>query len=134
MAGGFWLALFAPRNPMVEFVLLEKEYRLRMMETINPEYWIAPHLAPSKSYLQPIQGGARKMLNRLKPWSPTWSYGLVCYCDSAMRPRWSMHSRADGRVHGITTLCEVDGTLFAGAKGSGVVVATPILEAGGVTA
>ncbi|MFC3075043.1 hypothetical protein [Shinella pollutisoli] len=134
MAGGFWLALFAPRNPMVEFVLLEKEYRRRMMETIDPEYWIAPNLAPSKSYLQPIQGGARKMLNRLKPWSPTWSYGLVCYCDAGMRPRWSMHSRADGHVHGITTLCEWDGTLFAGAKGSGVVVVAPILETDGLVA
>ena len=134
MAGGFWLALFAPRNPMVEFVLLEKEYRHRMMETIDPEFWIAPNLAPSKSYLQPIQGGARKMLNRLKPWSPSWSYGLVCYCDGAMRPRWSLHSRADGHVHGITSLCEWDGTLFAGAKGTGVVVAAPILETNGSAA
>jgi hypothetical protein len=134
MAGGFWLSLFAPRNPMVEFVLLEKEYRHRMMETIDPEFWIAPDLAPNKSYLQPIQGGARKMLNRLKPWSPSWSYGLVCHCDGTMRPRWSMHSRADGHVHGITTLCEWDGTLFAGAKGSGLVVAASVLETDGLAA
>lgn len=132
--GGYWLALFAPRNPMVEFVLQEAEYRQRMMETIEPEYWIAPNLAPSKSYLQPIQGGARKMLNRLKPWSPSWSYGLICQCDSAMKPRRSLHSRADGHVHGITTACEWGGTLFIGAKGSGVIVAAPIFNTGGLNA
>jgi hypothetical protein len=134
IGGGYWLALFAPRNPMVEFVLLEKEYRLRMMETIDPEFWIVPNLAPSKSYLQPIQGGARKMLNSLKPWSPSWSYGLVCHCDASMRPHSSLHSRADGRVHGITTVCERDGTLYIGAKGSGLVIAASILETGGFSA
>ena len=34
---------------------------------------IAPALATGKSFLEPIQGGARKKLNMLKPWSPTWS-------------------------------------------------------------
>jgi hypothetical protein len=122
-AGGFWLALFAPRNALVEFVLTEDVYRKAMMETIDPAYWIAPALASGRSYLEPIQGGARKKLNMLKPWSPSWSYGLVALCDAAMRPRASAHSRADGKVHGVTSLAERNGTLFAGAKGSGVIVA-----------
>lgn len=121
--GGYWFALFAPRNPLVEFVLLEDKYRLQMLETIHPDHWIAPNLLAGRTFLEPIQGGARKMLNRLKPWSPSWSYGLIARCNSDMRPLESLHSRADGNVHGITSLCELDGTLYAGAKGSGIIVA-----------
>jgi hypothetical protein len=128
-AGGFWLSLFAPRNALVEFVLTEDAYRRAMMETIDPAYWIAPALASGRSYLEPIQGGARKKLNMLKPWSPSWSCGLVALCDGRMRPLASAHSRADGKVHGVTSVAERDGVLFAGARGSGVVVA---LDAAGM--
>jgi hypothetical protein len=121
--GGFWLALFAPRNPLVEFVLKENAYRHRMIETIDPAYWIAPSLVTGRSFLEPIQGGARKKLNILKPWAPTWSGGLVAHCDSAMRPTASYHSRADGNVHGVTSICETNNTLLVAAKGSGVIVA-----------
>jgi hypothetical protein len=120
--GGFWLALFAPRNPLVEFVLKENVYRRRMIETIDPAYWIAPSLFTGRSFLEPIQGGARKKLNMLKPWAPTWSAGLVVRCDSDMRPLTSFHSRADGNVHGVTSICQMDGVLFVAAKGSGVIV------------
>jgi hypothetical protein len=120
--GGYWLALFAPRNQLVEFVLREEEYRRRMVATIDPAYWIAPALSSGASFLEPIQGGARKKLNMLKPWSPSWSYGLVVRCDQAMHPLASCHSRADGSVHGVTSLAESGGTLFVGAKGSGAVV------------
>ena len=34
--GGFWLALFAPRNQLVEFVLREDDYRRRMIDTVDP--------------------------------------------------------------------------------------------------
>jgi len=59
----------------------------------------------------------------LKPWSPSWSYGLVARCNSNMRPVASLHSRADGAVHGVTACCEADGVLYATAKGSGRIVA-----------
>jgi hypothetical protein len=121
--GGYWLALFAPRNQLVEFVLREEGYRRRMVSTIDPAYWSAPALSSGASFLEPIQGGARKKLNMLKPWSPSWSYGLVVRCDAAMRPLASFHSRADGTIHGVTSLVEMNGTLLVGAKGSGVVVA-----------
>jgi hypothetical protein len=121
--GGFWLSLFAPRNALVEFVLTEDGYRNEMMATINPAYWIAPSLVSGRSFLEPIQGGARKKLNMLKPWSPSWSCGLVALCDGQMHPIASAHSRADGKVHGVTSFAERDGILFAGAKGSGVIVA-----------
>lgn len=129
-AGGFWLAMFAPRNPLVEFVLKEKDYRRRMVETIDPDYWIAPSLATGRSFLEPIQGGARKKLNMLKPWSPTWSTGLVVRCGSDMAMLESWHSRADGAVHGITSLTEMDGRLMAGARGSGKIVALDSIDEG----
>ena len=120
--GTIWLALFAPRNSLVEFVLIEDGYRRRMVESIDPDYWIAPMLLGGRSYLEPIQGSARKKLNMLKPWSATWSCGLVAHCDGKMRPVASYHSRADGGVHGVTSLCEWGGMVFAAAKGSGKVV------------
>jgi hypothetical protein len=120
--GGYWLALFAPRNQLVEFVLREEDYRRRMVSGIDPAYWIAPALSSGASFLEPIQGGARKKLNMLKPWSPSWSYGLVVRCDANMRPVASFHSRADGSLHGVTTLVESGGALLVGAKGSGAIV------------
>lgn len=122
-ADGYWLALFAPRNQLIEFVLREEAYRRKMVAGIDPAHWIAPALTSGISFLEPIQGGARKKLNMLKPWSPSWSYGLVALCDKAMRPIASFHSRADGQVHGVTSLAEHNGQLIVGAKGSGVAVA-----------
>jgi hypothetical protein len=120
---GFWLAMFAPRNPLVEFVLNEELYRQRMVATIDPAYWIAPSLLTGKSFLEPIQGGARKKLNRLKPWSPTWSWGLVVRCGADMQPLESWHSRADGDVHGVTSICVQGDRVLVDARGSGKIVA-----------
>jgi len=120
--GGFLLALFAPRNQLIEFVLREEAYRHRMVSSIDPAYWIAPALSSGLSFLEPIQGGARKKLNMLKPWSPSWSYGLVVRCDANMRSIASFHSRADGSIHGVTALVESGGALLVGAKGSGAIV------------
>jgi long-subunit fatty acid transport protein len=93
-----------------------------MVATIDPAYWIAPSLSSGASFLEPIQGGARKKLNMLKPWSPSWSYGLVVRCDANMRAVASFHSRADGSIHGVTSLAETGGALFVGSKGSGAIV------------
>jgi hypothetical protein len=128
--GGFWLALFAPRNQLVEFVLRENNYRRRMIDAVDPDFWIAPALSSGKSFLEPIQGGARKKLNMLKPWSPSWSYGLVAGCGPTMQPLRSFHSRADGAVHGVTSCCEFNDTLYVAAKGSGRVVAVDLANAG----
>jgi hypothetical protein len=128
--GGFWLALFAPRNQLVEFVLRENTYRRTMIDTVDPKFWIAPALASGASFLEPIQGGARKKLNMLKPWSPSWSYGLVARCGPAMQPLRSFHSRADGAIHGVTSCCEFDGALYVAAKGAGRIVAIDLANAG----
>jgi hypothetical protein len=39
-----------------------------------------------------------------------------------------MHSRADGRRHGITSCLEADGRLLATSKGGDVIVSLPIDE------
>jgi hypothetical protein len=127
---GFWLALFAPRNQLVEFVLRENTYRRTMIDTVDPKFWIAPALSSGVSFLEPIQGGARKKLNMLKPWSPSWSYGLVARCGPTMQPLRSFHSRADGAIHGVTSCCEFNGTLYVAAKGAGCIVAIDLANAG----
>ena len=43
-ADGYWLALFAPRSQLVEFVLREPAYRKRMMAEVPQPFWIAPTL------------------------------------------------------------------------------------------
>lgn len=117
--GGYWLALFAPRNPLIEFVLREPRYRERMMAEVDPRFWIAPTLAARSSFRVPLQAGAIRQMNILKPWAPTFSYGLVAHLGADLLPTASWHSRADGSVHGVTSLCEQQGHLIAGAKGCG---------------
>jgi hypothetical protein len=122
-SGAIWLALFAPRSQLVEFVLSEDGYRRRMIETIDPEFWVAPCLRSSRSPFEPTQQGGVKQLGVLKPWSPSRSYGLVARLDAALRPVVSFHSRANGRRHGLTSCLMCDGRLYFAAKGDGVVAA-----------
>lgn len=119
-AGGYWLAVFAPRNQMVEFVLRENRFRRDMIETVDPRYWIAPALASNISFKEVLQGGAVKQMGILKPWAPALSYGLVAHLDADFQPQASWHSRADGHRHGVTSMCEQAGRLIVGAKGAGM--------------
>ncbi|SEP11308.1 hypothetical protein SAMN04490248_1268 [Salinihabitans flavidus] len=120
--GGWWLAVFAPRNPLIEFILREPGFRERMIEEIDPDYWAAPSLEASTTFLQPLQGGAQVHLGVVKPWAPSQSYGLVIRLDEMFRPVASQHSRADGKRHGITSVAEVDGQLLAASKGGNLVL------------
>ncbi|MGO4832850.1 strictosidine synthase [Rhizobiaceae sp. 2RAB30] len=121
--GGYWLSVFAPRNQLIEFVQREPDFLRRMMADIEPDYWAAPALTASSTFLEPLQGGAQKHLGMLKPWAPTRSYGLVVRLDRAFRPTGSFHSRADGTRHGITSCIEAGDRLLAASKGGGVIVA-----------
>jgi hypothetical protein len=116
-----WLALFAPRSQLVEFVLRESGYRRRMLDEINPDYWIAPALRAGHAPQEPTQQGGVRQQGVLKPWAPTRSYGLVVRLDLDYRPVASLHSRANGRRHGVTSCLEIDGRLFFCSKGDGVV-------------
>jgi hypothetical protein len=115
--GGAWLSVFAPRSQLIEFVLRERVYRNAMMAEVAPEYWIAPALRSNVSFKEPMQGGALKQMGILKPWAPTRSYGLVIELDGRFEAIRSLHSRAAGRRHGITTAMEANGELWMTSKG-----------------
>jgi hypothetical protein len=116
-----WLALFAPRSQLVEFVLSENGYRGRMIREIDVDYWVAPCLRSGATPLEPTQQGGVRQLGVLKPWSPSRSYGLVARLDPTFRLIASLHSRANGRRHGVTSCLMVDKRLFFAAKGDGIV-------------
>lgn len=120
--GGFWMALFAPRRQLFELVLREDDYRREMMATIDPGEWIGPELAGSARPDQPLSQGSVRQMGVLKPWAPSRSYGLVARCDDSGLPRESWHSRADGSMHGITSVCEHGGSVYAASRGSGTLL------------
>ncbi len=120
--GGYWLAVFAPRSQLVEFVLREARFRERMMREIEAEFWVAPSLHHSADYREPLQSGAIRQLGELKPWAPSRSYGLVVRLDEAFNPIDSLHSRANAKRHGITSCIELDGRLLATSKGGGLIL------------
>ncbi|RFB88733.1 hypothetical protein B5K11_25020 [Rhizobium leguminosarum bv. trifolii] len=121
--GGAWLSLFAPRNRLIEFILREGQYRRDMMAEVPREYWIAPALAPSRSFLEPLQCGGIKTMGIHKPWSPSRSYGLVVRLDDQMQPLDSFHSRANGARHGVCSAVEMNSQLFAASKGGDCILA-----------
>lgn len=124
--GGYWLACFAPRTQMVEFMLREERARREMIATIHPDYWMAPRHASGRSFREPLQGGGIKHLGILKPWAPSQSYGLVIELNDKMQPVDSFHSRADGTIHGVTSCHQFGSRLYACSKGANQVVAVAL--------
>lgn len=125
-SAGYWLAMFAPRSQLVEFVLREPAFRRRMVAEVPEPYWIAPKLRAGRSFYESLQGGGVKQLGILKPWAPTMSAGFCVRLDRDFQPRASLQSRADGATHGVTSAIEHDGALWAAARGDGVVVRIPL--------
>jgi hypothetical protein len=125
-SGGFWLTAFAARTQLVEFVLRENAYRRRMMAEIDPEYWIAPKLRSGLSFLEPMQGAHIKTMGVVKPWAPPRSYGLVIRLDGGGVPLYAVHSRVDGINHGVVAAVELDGALYALAKGPRRLLRAPL--------
>ncbi|AEH87863.1 hypothetical protein [Mesorhizobium opportunistum] len=126
--GGAWLTLFAPRNRLIEFVLQERHYRQDMIDQVPPAYWIAPALASSRSFLEPLQCGGIRTMGIHKPWSPSRSYGLVVRLDQRMQPQFSLHSRANGTRHGICSVAEKGGELLIASRGGDCILS---VDAGG---
>ena len=117
--GGYWLTCFTLRTQLVEFVLREPTFRKRMLKEIEPQYWIAPALNSGNTFLEPMQGAQLKMMGIVKPWAPPRSYGLVIRLSPEGRVRYSLHSRFDGKHHGVVSAVECQGDLFVLAKGCG---------------
>ena len=125
-SGGFWLTAFTARTQLVEFVLRENAYRRRMMAEIEPQYWISPKLKSGQSFLEPMQGAHLKTMGVVKPWAPPRSYGLVIRLNENGVPLYAVHSRVDGVNHGVVAAVEMDGALFALAKGPGRLLRVPL--------
>ena len=64
-----------------------------------------------------MQGAHLKMMGVVKPWAPPRSYGLVIRLDEQGLIRYSLHSRFDGKHHGIVAAVERDGWLYLLSKG-----------------
>lgn len=127
---GSFLSVFAPRSQLIEFTLRERDYCNQMMREIEPQFWIAPSLSATQSFLEPMQVGGLQQLGILKPWAPSRSYGLVIGLDGDYEPQNSFHSRADGGRHGITSCVEINGRLLATSKGGHSIVSIPLATEG----
>jgi hypothetical protein len=127
--GGFWLTCFALRTQLVEFVLREHAYRTRMLAEIEPQFWIAPALNSGNTFLEPMQGAQLKMMGVVKPWAPPRSYGLVIRLSDEGHVRYSLHSRFDGKHHGVVAAVECRGDLYVLAKGCRQILRLSVAEA-----
>jgi hypothetical protein len=126
--GGLWLTAFTCRTQLVEFVLRQKAYRTRMMKEVDPRYWIAPALTSGNTFLEPLQGAHLKMRGIHKPWAPPRSYGLVMRLTPEGLIRYSLHSRVDGKNHGVVAAVECQGILFVLAKGRRRILRLPVAD------
>lgn len=125
--GTFWVPFFGVRTHLTEFVLREDEFREEMLRTIPQRYWLGPALSSGHDCLEPMQIGSVKALGIKKPWAPPRSYGLLARMDSSGEIVESLHSRADGKYHGITAACDTPQGLVIASKGAGRL----LLRAGG---
>lgn len=119
---GYALACLSRRDPLIEFLKTEPEFVRLMTSTIDPPHWIAPRDRPDFAHDLPITLGATRLHGTIKPWAPSFSYGLVIELDNALMPTGSAHSRANGRRHAICDVCEWNGELIALSRASGEVL------------
>jgi hypothetical protein len=127
--GGFWLTLFAPRRQLFELLLIEDDFRREMVSSIDASEWIGPDLRFSDAPDQPLQQGSVRQMGHIKPWAPSRSYGMIIRCDKVGNPIKSWHSRADGSLHGVTSVVEWRDSLLVASKGAGVVARVSTLGA-----
>jgi sugar lactone lactonase YvrE len=120
--GQVWMAFLGLRTQLTEFVLRERAFCEEMMQTVPPELWIGPALDGRFDCREPTQVGRIKKLGIQKPWAPARSYGLIARLDSHGEPTESLHSRVDGRIHGVTTVRPIGGRVVAVSKGRNCLV------------
>ncbi|HLH49790.1 MAG TPA: strictosidine synthase, partial [Roseiarcus sp.] len=118
-ATGYVMTCLSRRDPLIEFLKSERKFVEAMKATIPPRHWIAPRVNPEFSHDFPIELGATRLFGEIKPWAPSFSYGLVIELDDALMPIGAAHSRADGRRHGISDALVWNGDLIAVSKASG---------------
>ena len=120
VSDSLWVAFFAPRNQLVEFILTEDEYRNRMVKEVDPDLWAAPCLRSGKHISEPLQQSGIKTMGYLKPWAPAFSYGLIVKFDSDLNAKASFHSRTNGGFHGTSSVViHPDDNVLVTSKGDG---------------
>ncbi|WP_199433798.1 SMP-30/gluconolactonase/LRE family protein [Qaidamihabitans albus] len=124
--GGYWLAVFALRTQLVEFVLTQRDYVEQMMRIIEPDYWIRPALRTLNSGLEPLQGGQIRKLGVIKPWAPPRSYGLVARIEEDGHAQSSLHSRGGANRHGVTSARQFGDRLLIAARGGDLVLESTV--------
>ena len=119
--GDYWMAVYALRTQLIEFVLGEAEFRKAMLARVPPALWIAPSLRANVDYRESLQYGSVKKLGIQQPWAPPRSYGLVARLNAKGEVLDSFHSRVDGHFHGVTAACPLrnGSQVIAVSKGHG---------------
>jgi hypothetical protein len=126
-SGTYWLAFFALRTQLTEFLLRERRFCDEMMAQIPPELWIGPSLEAKFNYREPTQLGRIKKLGIQKPWAPARSYGLVARIGATGEAVESLHSRVGGQMHGIMAARRIGSRVIAASKGHHHLVELPTL-------
>lgn len=121
-ATGYVMACLSRRDPLIEFLKTEHEFVAEMKAKVPSHLWIAPRPNPEFSHDFPIELGATRLFGQIKPWAPSFSYGLVIQMDSGLMPFASAHSRAHGRRHAISDAVVWNGDLIAVSKASGEIL------------
>lgn len=124
-SGEVWMSFLALRTQLTEFVLRERAFCEEMMRTVPPDLWIGPALDGRLNPREPTQIGRIKKLGIQKPWAPPRSYGLVARLDSRGEAVETLHSRVDGRVHGVTAVRPIGSRVIAVSKGRDCLVELP---------
>ncbi len=122
---GFAMTFMALRTELTEFVLKERAFCERMMAQVPREYWIGPALRSRGEHLAPTQMGGIKKLGIEKAWAPPRSYGLVALFDAHGEAVASLHSRVAGRFHGVTSVRQSAGAIYALSRGEGRLALLP---------
>lgn len=124
-SGEVWMSFLALRTQLTEFVLRERAFCEEMMRTVPPDLWIGPALDGRLNPREPTQIGRIKKLGIQKPWAPPRSYGLVARLDAKGEAVETLHSRVDGRVHGVTAVRPIGSRVIAVSKGRDCLVELP---------
>ncbi len=119
---GYLVTCLARRDPLIEFLKTERGFVETMKATIGVEHWIAPRITPDFSHEFPIELGATRLFGEVKPWAPSFSYGLLIEADDQLMPIGSMQSRANGRRHAISDAALWNGAMVAVSRGSGEIL------------
>ncbi|WP_127128922.1 hypothetical protein [Georgenia sp. SYP-B2076] len=118
----WWAAVPYPRSRAFELLLDEDDVLNEMVSDLPERAWLIPRLTVEKDIHAPLQLGQAREMGEIKPWAPPRSYGLLLRFDAEGRVVESAHSRTSGRIHGITAVCELEGTVVVGSAGARTVV------------